>query len=98
MTGTGRRRKAQHASWKVLVPRHGRGAKALAMPAGVFSAEPKSRPAVKLWSSPARMTARIVRSRRVLCEVETRTSITVRVWTVNLTYQHNVNEAKQSFN
>ena len=30
MTGTGSRRQAQHASWKTLVPRHGRGANAAA--------------------------------------------------------------------
>ena len=36
MTGTGSRRQAQHASWKVLVPRQGRGTNALAMPRGLL--------------------------------------------------------------
>ena len=34
ITGTGTRRQAQHASWKVLVPRSGRGTKAAAIRAG----------------------------------------------------------------
>ncbi len=62
MTGTGRRRQAQHASWKVLVPRQGRGTNAAAMPFGSFITVPKSSPAQNESPSPETTTARRVRS------------------------------------